>query len=58
MNVCDCDLPLNRPPFLGHYNELHQKDVSLLLNKNAASQFGLVQLSDGARQLRNYKDAL
>jgi hypothetical protein len=44
-----CDLPRNRPPFLGHYGELHHAQVSLLLNKNAASQFGLVQRNDGAR---------
>jgi hypothetical protein len=26
------DLPLNRPPFLGEYDELHNVDIPLLLN--------------------------
>jgi len=48
-----CDLPRNRPKFLGHYGELHHADLSLLLNKKDGSQFGLVTRSDGARHLRN-----
>ena len=47
------DLQLNRPPFLGHYKELHHADVSLIINNNADSQLGLVQRSDGARHIRN-----
>ena len=43
----------NRPPFLGHYGDLHYADVSLLLNKNVGSQFGLVQRCDGARHIQN-----
>jgi hypothetical protein len=39
--------------FFCHYNELHDAYVLLLLNKNAGSQFGLVQRSDGARQILN-----
>jgi len=53
MDGCDYDLPLNRPPFLGHYGELHRAYTSLPLNKNAVSQFYLVQRSDGARHIRN-----
>jgi len=30
MDVCDCDLPRNSPPFLGHYGELLHAEVSLL----------------------------
>ena len=48
-----CDLRRNRQPFLGHCNELHHADVSLLLNKNAVLKFDLVQPSEGARHLRN-----
>jgi hypothetical protein len=48
-----CDLPLNRPIFLGLYDELHHADVSVILNKNAGSQFGVVLRSDGAWHLRN-----
>jgi len=48
-----CDLPRDRPPFLGQYSELRHAHVSLLLNKNAASHFGFVQRSDGARHLLN-----
>ena len=47
------ELKLKLPPFLGHYNELHPADFSLFLNKNAASQFGLVQPSEGARHIMN-----
>ena len=36
-----------QPNISCHYNELHHADVSLLLNKNAASQFGFVQSGDG-----------
>ena len=50
--VC-CDLPSNRPIFLGLYDELHHAEVSVILNKNAGSQFGLVHRIDGARHLRN-----
>ena len=39
--------------FFGHYDELHHADVSLFINKNAPSQFGLVQPSEGARHIRN-----
>jgi len=46
-----CDLPRNRPPFLGHYGELNHAHVPLLINKNATSQFGLVQTGDGARHI-------
>jgi len=31
MEVCDCDLPRNRPPFLGHCGELLHAEFSLLL---------------------------
>ena len=48
-----CDLSRNRPPFIGHYGELHHAHVSLLLNKNAALQFGLVQRGDVTRHIRN-----
>ena len=37
-----CDLRRNRPPFLGHCNELNHTDVSLLLNKNAVLKFDLL----------------
>ena len=47
-----CDLPSNRPPFLGHYGELNHAHVPLLINKNATSQFGLVQRGDGARHIQ------
>jgi len=36
-----------------YYNELHHADFSLLLNKNAASQFGFVQPSDAAWHIQN-----
>ena len=48
-----CDLPCNRPPFIGHYGELQHAHISLLLNKNALSQFRFVQPSDGARHILN-----
>ena len=44
---------LNRPPFLGHYGELHHADVSLLLNKNAGLHFRLVQRRECTRHVRN-----
>jgi hypothetical protein len=40
------DMPLNRPPFLGRYGELHQVDVSMLINKKGYSQFDLAQGGD------------
>ena len=48
-----CDLPRNRPPFLGHYGELHYAHVSLFLNKNFDSLFEIVQRGDVTRHLRN-----
>ena len=44
-----CDLPRTTP----YYGELLHTDVSVLGNKIASSQFGLVQRSDGARHFRN-----
>jgi hypothetical protein len=48
-----CDLPRNRPTFLGLYDELHEAAVSVILNKKAGSQFGLVHRIDGARHIGN-----
>ena len=48
-----CDLPRNRPPFPGHYGELHQAHVLFLINKNYNPQLGLVQRGDGAECIRN-----
>jgi len=46
-------VPRNRPTYFGHYGELHQAHVLLLINKKDGSLFGLVTRSDGARHLRN-----
>jgi hypothetical protein len=46
-------LPRYRPLFLGHYGEMHQAEVSMLLNKNAVSQFGVVQRGDAERHYLN-----
>jgi hypothetical protein len=48
---CVVILKLNRPQFLGEYGELHHADVSMLLNKNAGTQFGPVQRTDGVGHL-------
>jgi len=48
-----CDLSRNIPPFLGHYSELHHAHASLFLNKDAPSQFGLVQRVEGTRHFLN-----
>jgi len=53
MDGRDCEFSRIRPPFLGHYGELHQADVSLILNENDGSQFDLVQRCDAVRHIRN-----